>query len=222
MPYALSIIFVEIPYTTIATTCTFVGFYWASGLEMEALSGFYYWILMIVFNVYAVTLGQSVAALSEHRLVAWYFIVPNIITFFYLFCGVLITPSQMPGFWRSWVYPAMPSRYYLEGSITSFLRDSTLRCSPEDFNIFSPPPNVTCGEYLSSFFAKNNTGYLNDSNAKETCQYCQYANGPEYYENYLDWSADNMWRNFGILLIYLAFSVVTLVIFTWYLRKPTR
>jgi len=221
-PFAVSILLVEIPYTVVITSSSFFCFFWAAGLQSDSINGFYFWLMMVTFMSYCVAVGQSISALCPHVMIA-FTLVPNLITFLLLFCGVLNPPPAMPEFWRSWVYPIMPTRYYLEGILSSVLQYSKITCNPDDLNSFPPPANTTCGEYMADFFADpTKTGYIVDPNATDVCQYCQYSAGPEYYENFIGWSADNMWRNFGILLSYWFFSVLTLIVFIWFSRRPVR
>jgi ABC-type multidrug transport system permease subunit len=57
---------------------------------------------MVFFvEVYAVTLGQAVAALSPSIVVAALF-NPFLLVMFSVFCGVVAPKPQLPYFWRSW------------------------------------------------------------------------------------------------------------------------
>src|SRR4051794_15040783 len=103
----------------------------------------------------------------------------------------------------------MPTRYYMEGVVTNVLFYVNISCTPEDLSSFLPPPNTTCGEYMP-LFLKNATGYITNETATrpESCEYCLYAHGQEYYSNFLGWSFDNRWRNLGIVLAYWFVSVL--------------
>lgn len=81
--------------------------------------------MILVTEIYAVTLGQAVAALSptiliaallwvehfEHfRLQCWYCRDSNpfLLVLFSIFCGVTAPPPTLPYFWRKWMWPLDP------------------------------------------------------------------------------------------------------------------
>lgn len=73
---------------------------------------------MILFvEIYAVTLGQAVAALSPSIMIAATLLVlgsfvgwadsdsnPFLLVLLSVFCGVTAPPATLPYFWRSWMY----------------------------------------------------------------------------------------------------------------------
>lgn len=87
---------------------------------------------------------------------------------------------------HSWMYPLVPTRYYLEGVVTNVLVGVEITCNDADVAHFLPPPNVTCGDYAANFLV-NSTGYITNPNATqpELCGYCQYERGEDYYESFI-------------------------------------
>lgn len=151
-------------------------------------------------------------------------IMPILITFLFLFAGVLNPPSQMPKFWESWMYPLDPFHYFMEGIITTALGPVTISCNNDDFLRFLAPPGQTCGEYAAAFLSYPGvTGYIGNPNAtgSELCKYCQFSTGNEFL-NTLEWSESHRWRDFGILAGYLAFNVIICLFFVWLFRKQWR
>eukprot|EP01127_Copromyxa_protea_P013037 TRINITY_DN345_c0_g2_i1.p1 TRINITY_DN345_c0_g2~~TRINITY_DN345_c0_g2_i1.p1 ORF type:complete len:1435 (+),score=320.94 TRINITY_DN345_c0_g2_i1:614-4918(+) len=222
-PFASSIVLVEIPYVFVISSLCYVCLYWTAGLEFQSsiINGFYFWLALAFFTCYCVALGQAVASMCTHVLQAL-IVVPMMLVFFYLFCGVLNPPDSLPYFWRSWMYHLVPSRYYLEGIVTDILVDLKINCTEDDTKIL-PPPGTTCGEYMSDFLV-NNTGYIINPNATqpEFCGYCQYQQGSDYFETFMGWSYNDHWRNLGIIVCYWFAAVLTAVVFTYINRKGAR
>eukprot|EP01133_Synstelium_polycarpum_P019406 gene19406-23237_t len=188
-PFALSIVVVELPYLTITGTLFVFCSYWTAGLQFSAGTGFYFWLIFIIQALGAVCINMFFAMI----------IVPLIIVFFFLFCGVMVPPSQLPKFWESWMYHLNPATYFLEGIVTNVLHGVKVVCTESDLVRFSPPAGMTCAEYTADF--KPITGKIMEDtlNSTSSCAYCNYNNGPEYYETLIGWSFDNRWRDFGIL-----------------------
>lgn len=260
---------VEIPYIIAITSVSFLTLYWASGLNKQnsADSGFYLWLAMTIFTAYCVAFGQSVAAVCTHIIQA-ITLLPIVVVFLFLFCGVLNPPDSMPEFWyvffcdlqapdsrvkptslflsgtkkstrdffliqlrtffltrsrSSWMYPLVPTRYYLEGVVSNVLVGVTIECTEDDVSKFLPPPNMTCGAYAADFLV-NNTGYIINPNATqpELCGYCQYERGADYYETFVGWDYSYRWRDLGIVVCYWFAAVLVTIVFTWVNRKGMR
>jgi ATP-binding cassette subfamily G (WHITE) protein 2 (SNQ2) len=220
-PFGIAMFLVEIPYLVLAASLCIICCYWASGFDVgDNFDGFYFWIAFVLFIIYCHSFGMFVAAASPHMAVAM-IILPILITFLFLFAGVLTPPSQMPKFWESWMYHLDPFRYFMEGVITTALAPVTIICTKDDFLRFYAPPGVTCGNYTESFLSYA-TGYINNPNAvDQLCEYCSFKTGNEFL-NTLEWDIKYRWRDFGILVGYLAFNLILTVIFVWVFRKQWR
>ncbi|KAI9278738.1 ABC-2 type transporter-domain-containing protein [Phascolomyces articulosus] len=221
MPFAFSAILVEIPY--ILFLCAFfqAGFYWTAGLVNTPEACGYFYIILVFFVFWAVTLGFVIAGASESPLMASV-INPVIISMLILFAGLMQTPDAMPHFWSSWMYWVDPFHYYIEGLAVNELADLPVICNDADFVKFTPPAGQTCGEYTANFFSYGATGYIEDTNATDVCNYCSYSSGKEYYTTMYHWSADNKWRNLGILICYFAFNVMVFLALCFWKRKGRR
>lgn len=75
-----------------------------------------------------------------------------------------------------------------------------IECKPDEFSIFRTPPGQTCATWAKEFidFAG---GYLEDPNATDTCRYCQYSVGDEFYTP-LNIDYGDRWRNVFILFAF--------------------
>jgi len=218
-PFAISIVLVELPYLVVAGTLAMACSYWSAGLDSSAGNGFYYWILYVLFLFYCVAFGQVVGGMSLNIFQA-FLILPLLVVFLFLFCGVLQPPASLPYFWRSWMYPLDPFRYFLEGLVTDILVDVKIQCTTGDLYVYQPPPGLTCGEY-SRNFTSYATGYINNPDSLSDCGYCPYSTGADFYET-IPWSADNRWKDFGIFSAYWIFNIAMVVLLVWCSRKPRR
>ncbi|EGG25222.1 hypothetical protein DFA_03470 [Cavenderia fasciculata] len=218
-PFALSIVVVELPYIIITNTIFFFCAYWTVGLQFDADSGFYFWLMGNVFLFFSVSFGQVIAAICANMFFAM-IIVPLLIVFLFLFSGVMVIPKDIPTFWRYFVYPLNPARYYLEGIVTNILKDVKVKCTDTDLLKFNAPPGQTCGEYAKAF-TDLAPGYLDNPNDTANCGYCTFDEGAEYYDT-LEWSADNRWRNFGIIVCFWVFNTLLVIAFVYLTRRANR
>lgn len=220
-PFTIAMFLVEIPYLVLAATLCIFCCYWSSGFDVgDKLDGFYFWIAFVLFIIYCHSFGMFIAAASPHMVVAM-IIMPILITMLFLFAGVLTPPSQMPKFWRSWMYPLDPFRYFMEGVISTAMAPLVIKCTSGDLLRFKSPPGVTCGDYVADFLSKA-PGYINNPNdVNGLCEYCSFSSGKQFL-NTLEWSIDHRWRDFGILFGYLGFNLLISVIFVWLFRKQWR
>eukprot|EP01119_Soliformovum_irregulare_P006563 TRINITY_DN18711_c0_g1_i1.p1 TRINITY_DN18711_c0_g1~~TRINITY_DN18711_c0_g1_i1.p1 ORF type:complete len:147 (-),score=15.16 TRINITY_DN18711_c0_g1_i1:56-496(-) len=112
-PFAISIVIVELPYLIVAGTLALVWSYWTAGLDSTAGNGFYFWITYVLFLFYCVSFGQAIAAICLNIFQAM-LLLPLLVVFLFLFCGVLQPPSQLPYFCSSSIYPLDHFLYFLE------------------------------------------------------------------------------------------------------------
>ena len=86
-------------------------------------------------EIYAVTLGQGIAALSPSIVIAALF-NPFLLVLFSVFCGVTAPPATLPYFWRSWMWPLDPFTRLISGLVTSVLYEQPVVCETSEFNVF--------------------------------------------------------------------------------------
>lgn len=119
---------------------------------------------------------------------------------FGLFNGVVRPFSELPVFWKYWMYYINPSTYWIGGMLAATLDGIPVQCDPSETARFDPPPNQTCEDYAQSF-ADMAGGYLLNRDATEGCMYCPYQQGNQYLST-LNISASEKWRDFGIFLAF--------------------
>ncbi|KAF9937254.1 hypothetical protein BGZ65_001623 [Modicella reniformis] len=217
--FAISIMVIEIPYIILSGTIFFLVFYWTVGFVTSPILVFFTWLMIVVFCLFAITLGQLIAALTPSTTVAA-LLNPFIFSALNLFCGVMIAKDQMPKFWSSWMYWLDPYHYIIEALVSVQLHDVPVRCASEEFSIFNVPLGQTCQSYAAAFMEKA-SGYINNPNDTANCQYCQYEYGQDFYSA-LSMDFANRWRNLGIMCIYLAFNIIMVMVAIRYVRWDRR
>jgi ABC-type multidrug transport system ATPase subunit/ABC-type multidrug transport system permease subunit len=107
LPFALSMVMAELPYSVLCAVAFFLPIYFIPGFNSSPDRAGFYFLVVLITELFSVTLGQMISALTPSTFIAVLF-NPFIIITFSLFCGVAIPPQQMPAFWRSWLYELDP------------------------------------------------------------------------------------------------------------------
>ncbi|KAI2628522.1 ABC-2 type transporter-domain-containing protein [Hypoxylon sp. NC1633] len=204
--FTLAMIIAELPYSILCSVCFFLPLYFIPGFQAESSRAGYQYFMVLITELFAVSLGQVLASISPSAFVASQF-DPFIVITFALFCGVTIPAPQMPGFWRAWLYQLDPFTRLIGGTVTTALDDLKVICQPWELNTFTAPDGQDCGEYMATFFEKG-AGYIVE-NATSACQYCAYKVGNQFYEP-LGFSFDLRWRDLGIFLAFVGSNLIIL------------
>ena len=149
----------------------------------------YQFLMVLITELFSVTLGQAVAAITPSpckrlhlqilRSLTFTTVIrallnPFLIITFALFCGVTIPGPQIPAFWRAWLFQLDPFTRLVSGMVVTELHGRPVVCAASGSNHFNAPAGQTCGEYMNEFFTVGNgAGYLVD-NATSSCSYCAY------------------------------------------------
>ncbi|WVR08472.1 hypothetical protein IAU60_005527 [Kwoniella sp. DSM 27419] len=217
--FALTQLIAEMPYSLACATAFFLLLYYGVGFPAASSRAGYFFVMILLTEVYAVTLGQAVAALSPTILIAALF-NPFLLVLFSLFCGVTAPAPTLPYFWRSWMYQLDPFTRLISGLVSTVLKDQQVVCRDNEFNIFSPPSGQTCTQYAGAF-AQAVGGYLNNPDATTDCQFCQYRVGQSFYEP-LQISYSTRGRDAGIMVAYCIFNILVLLVAARFLKWSKR
>ncbi|GBE77519.1 ABC-2 type transporter-domain-containing protein [Sparassis latifolia] len=212
----------EIPYSILCAILYWVLMVYPMGFGKGAAGtrGTFFQLLVILFmELFGVSLGQLIGALSPSMQIAPLF-NPFIGVFLGTFCGVTIPYPTMEKFWKTWMYQLDPFTRTLSSMLSTELHGLVIRCRSDEFSIFNPPSGQTCQRWAGEFVAAFG-GYLNNPNATESCQYCQYASGDEYFTP-LNIRYSNRWRDAFIFLSYSVFNVIVTIIASRFLRYAKR
>ena len=102
-PFALSMVLAEVPYSILCTVGFYLPLFYIPGFQTVPDRAGYQFLITLITELFAVTLGQMISALTPSTFIA-VLLNPFIIIVFALFCGVTIPKPQIPGFWRAWLY----------------------------------------------------------------------------------------------------------------------
>ncbi|KAF1847990.1 ABC transporter CDR4 [Cucurbitaria berberidis CBS 394.84] len=218
-PFALSMVIAEMPYSILCAVCFFIPLYYIPGLNSTSSRAGYQFLMVLVTEIFSVTLAQAIAALTPTPFIAAY-LNPFIIIIFALFCGVTIPKPQIPKFWRVWLYELNPFTRLIGGMLVTELHGLDVTCKASEFNQFRAPQGKECGSYMSDFFSNGAPGYLLN-NATDMCSYCAVKVGDEFYGP-LGYDFANRWRDFGIFAAFIGSNLFILFIAARYLNFNRR
>jgi ABC-type multidrug transport system permease subunit len=134
-----------------------------------------------------------------------------------IFCGVLATPAQMPGFWI-FMYRVSPFTYLVSAMLSTGVSGTEAKCEPIEFLEFKPLSNETCLQYMEPWI-KAHGGYLQDNSATNECSFCIISSTDTYLGAVGSYYKD-AWRNFGFMWIYIVANVFLAVFIYWLARVP--
>lgn len=207
--FAASIVVAEVPYSVLCAVIFFLPLYYMPGLQPAASRAGYQFFIILITEMFSITLGQVLAALAPSAYMSTQF-DPFVMITFALFCGVTIPAPQMPGFWRAWLYELNPFTRLIAGMVTTELHGLPVKCNAAELNVFTAPDGQSCREYMEPFFAAGGAGYLEDPGSSD-CEYCAFEFGDEFY-NTLGLSFNDRWRDLGIFAAFIASNLIILLL----------
>ncbi|KAH9460732.1 hypothetical protein Pst134EB_008890 [Puccinia striiformis f. sp. tritici] len=134
-------------------------------------------LVVVAVELFAVTGGQAVAAVSPSLFVAAK-INPVLVLVFALFCGVTVPTPNIPKFWRNWMYNLNPLTRVISGLVANEMHGLKVTCAPEEYAVFQPPSGQTCIQWAGAFIQRSG-GYLLDPTATSRYQYCESRVGDD-------------------------------------------
>ncbi|KAK1759774.1 ABC-2 type transporter-domain-containing protein [Echria macrotheca] len=206
--FAASQVLAEMPYSILCAVGFFLPLYYMPGLQTESSRAGYQFLMVLITEIFSVTMGQALSALTPSLFISSQF-DPFIMITFALFCGVTIPAPQMPRFWRAWLYQLDPFTRLISGMVVTALHELPVVCQPSELNRFRAPQGQSCGEYMAPFFERGGRGYLVDNATTAECEYCAYRVGDEFY-GALGMSFGNRWRDLGIFIAFVGSNLIIL------------
>ncbi|BGP56642.1 ATP-binding cassette transporter snq2 [Rhodotorula sphaerocarpa] len=178
--FALSQLCAETPGSVLCAVVFFLLLYYPSGFNMETTRAGYAFAMILLTEMFAVTLGQAVAALAP-SIYSAAMTNPFLLVIFSLFCGVTVPRPNMPSkFFSDFVYYVDPLTWLISGLTVNELHGLEIQCNSNEFRTVQPPSGQNCESWLGPFIT-NAGGYITDPSATADCQYCQYAVGDTFY-----------------------------------------
>ncbi|RSL81519.1 hypothetical protein CEP51_005778 [Fusarium floridanum] len=207
-------VIVEIPYQILTGILIFATFYYPIvGIQDSARQGLVL-LFMIQLLLYASSFAQmTIAALPDALTASG--IVTLLVLLSLTFCGVMQSPTALPGFWI-FMYRVSPFTYWVAGIVSTQLAGRAVTCSAAETSIFNPPDNQTCGEYMADYL-KMAPGQLQNPDAMENCSYCSLTNADQFMAGSNIYNSER-WRNFGIVWVYIVFNIFVAVV-SYYLFR---
>ncbi|KAK0705778.1 ATP-binding cassette transporter [Apiosordaria backusii] len=213
----------EIPWYTLCSVIMWALFYFPIGFFRHAAAagqqterGVLMWLLTWQFLLWVSTFAHMCIAAAETAADGGN-IANFLFTFAFFFCGVLATPSQMPGFWV-FVYRASPLSYWVSSILSTGLANVGVYCAENEFVTFEPPSGQSCGEYMAEYISRSG-GYLLDEAQRGECSYCPISETNVFLAAISSDYGDR-WRNFGIIWVYIFFNVGAACVLYWLARMP--
>ncbi|EPE04970.1 brefeldin a resistance protein [Ophiostoma piceae UAMH 11346] len=218
--FALAMLVAELPYAILCSVVFFLPLYYLPGLQSDSSRAGLQFFYILVTELFSITLGQGLAALTPSTFISSQF-DPFIVITFALFCGVTISSASMPSFWRKWLYQLDPFTRLISGMVVTALHDIPVKCKLAELNVFQPPTNMKCEDYMGPFFDNGGYGYLDNPSSTADCGYCAYKTGDEFYTP-LSMSFDNRWRDLGIYISFVASNIIIIFFAARYLNFNKR
>jgi len=211
--FGISQTIAEMPYSIACSVVFFLIWYFPT-LQSDSDRAGYALLMVLAMELFAVTGGQAVAAVSPSMFVAAK-TNPPLVMIFCLFCGVTVPKANLPKFWRKWMYDLNPVTRVISGLLANEMHGLEVTCTPQEYNVFQPPSGRTCVQWAGQFIQRSG-GYLLDPNATSGCQYCPYRVGDEYLVG-LDLKFGNRYRDLGIFVAFICSNIAIIALGSQYL-----
>jgi ATP-binding cassette subfamily G (WHITE) protein 2 (PDR) len=136
-----------------------------------------------------------------------------------IFCGVLASPTALPGFWI-FMYYLSPFTYLTSAMLSTGVANTHATCLDYEYLKFAPPSGQTCGQYMAKYIASVG-GFLEFPNATDECSFCQVSD-TNVFLNAVSARYADRWRNLGIMFAYIAFNIAAALFLYWLVRVPKK
>ncbi|KAM5350256.1 hypothetical protein ACJ41O_006761 [Fusarium nematophilum] len=221
--FMLSQIIVEIPWNTLMSVLMFVCVYYPVGFDKNASAagqtverGGLMWLLFWQFLIFTCTFAHACIAITDTAEAGGN--LANVLFMLcLLFCGVLAGPDTLPGFWI-FMYRVSPFTYLVSSIMATGLANTEVTCSANEYAVFDPPANQTCGEYLSDYISAAG-GYVLNEGATSDCNFCTMKDTNVFLDG-ISSSYEHRWRDWGIGMVYIAVNIAASLALYWLVRMP--
>lgn len=223
--FMLSSVIVEIPWNALLTVPAFFCWYYPIGFYKNAIptdtvterSGTMV-LLILIFLMFSSTFSSMVIAGIEQAETGGN-IAQLCFSLTLVFCGVLVSPTAMPGFWI-FMYRLSPFTYFVSAVLSTGVGRTDIVCAANEVLRLAPAAGQTCKEYLTPYTTYAGGRILNPE-ATDMCEFCAVADTDTFLKG-LNIIFDERWRNIGILFGYIAFNMIGAIGLYWLLRVPKK
>lgn len=203
----LSQVCIEIPFVFLGSTLLFLCFYFTIGASaVPGISGVFY-LNYLLFSLYYLTFGLWLIYSCPNLETAHVF-VAFLFSFTVSFCGVMQPKELMPKFWL-FMYRISPYTYFVDTFVSLVMHNKPVVCESGEYALLQSCNGQTCGDYMEEYIERNG-GYLLHPESTFICSYCVYDNGDQFLDQQ-NLSCSHIWRNFGILWVYIGFNFAAMI-----------
>ncbi|TKA48943.1 hypothetical protein B0A54_01019 [Friedmanniomyces endolithicus] len=216
-------IIVELPWNTLMAVIIFFCFYYPIGLYNNAvptnevhLRGFQFFLFVWQFLLFTSTFtNMMIAGIADAETGGN--LANLLFSLSLIFCGVLASPTSLP---RFWIFIVSPFTYLVEGMLSVGVANTQVACAANEFVTFRPPAGQTCSAYMQQYISAAG-GYLQDPSATSECNYCTYSD-TNVFLRAVSANYAHVWRDYGILWVYIIVNACGAVFFYWLARVPKK
>jgi pleiotropic drug resistance (PDR) family protein len=216
-------ILVELPWNTLMAVLIFVCWYYPIGLyrnteltdslhERGALMFLLIWTFLLFTSTFAhmVIAGIELAETGGN-------LANLVFSLCLIFCGVLATPQQMPGFWI-FMYRVSPFTYLVSAMLSTGTSGAPVVCEDIELLTFQPAGGKSCGAYMKPYISAFG-GYLTNPTANSDCEFCSISSTDTFLAG-VSSRYSEAWRNFGLMWCFIIFNIFAAVFIYWLARVP--
>ncbi|KAG5638577.1 hypothetical protein H0H81_011797 [Sphagnurus paluster] len=203
----------ELPWNILGSSLFFLCWFWTVGFENDR-AGYTYLMLGVIFPLYYTSFAMAVASMAPTAELAAV-LFSGLFSFALTFNGVL-QPFRELGWWQ-WMYRVSPFTYLIEGLLGQALAHHPIVCSAIELVSLNPPSGQTCQAYLEKYMSVAG-GYVTNPLATSGCEFCAFATTDQYLELSFNIFYSHHWRNFGFMIAYILFNIVSMYVFTYLCR----
>ncbi|KAK7436442.1 Multidrug resistance protein [Stygiomarasmius scandens] len=161
--FMLANICTELPWNALMGAIIFFCFYYPIGLYrnanedgLTAQRGALMFLYMFWFLLFTSTFTHMIIAAIDTPETGGN-IANMLFSLCLVFCGVLVGPDRLPGFWI-FMYRVSPFTYMVDGMLSVGVAHTAATCSSIEITRMDPPSNQTCWDYLQSYITALGTG----------------------------------------------------------------
>eukprot|EP01133_Synstelium_polycarpum_P008978 gene8978-10529_t len=200
--FFLSLIFSELPISSLETVIFSTLVYWMCGLQANGGKFIYFLLMVLASDLSSQSFFKMVSTFSPNATMASV-IAPGILSPFILFAGFMIGKPSIPNWWI-WMYWISPIHYSFEGLMSNEHHGQSYGCTPSELvpNIHDPRFNQT---------------FANGGFGQPTVQLCPITNGDMFLKGL--GMQENGWFKWVDLAIVCAFAIIFSVLMYYFLLK---
>ncbi|KAB8219811.1 ABC-2 type transporter-domain-containing protein [Aspergillus novoparasiticus] len=223
--FMLASIVVELPWNMLMAVPAYFCWYYPIGLFRNAYPtdsvterGGTMFLLVLIFMLFTSTFSSMMIAGIDHPETASN-IAQLMFSMCLIFCGVLASPDVLPRFWI-FMWRASPFSYLVGSVLAVGIAGAPVHCSDIEVLHIPPPGGQNCSGYLEAFTKMAKSTLLNPE-ADSDCQVCSLSTTDQFLAGvHIKYS--ELWRNVGILFVYIVFNTVAAVFLYWLIRVPKK